>query len=773
MGTIDSTGLYTAPATRPVAASAVAVPVVFAVANASVPNSGFTGSVIELQGSSNVANFAPGNTINISGNSQPGWNSSFVIQAVGVLSNGQFGVQIATPAGPPLNGVGGTATATPNITISAQVTGTSAIANATVTLDSGIRVALSQPTCTIGTNETFTFTASVSGSSNQTVTWSVSGVGTIDPNSGLYTAPATAGTATVTATSVADPTEIASATVTIATAADPTVSALSPTTGALGATRQNVYLTGSNFICTTAVLVNGTPLPAGSLSALSSTVFLVVLPDTVLSTLPPLGTATETLTFTVEREGGSPQPCSTATACQLTLSPVRPALVASTPDSIPSGATTPVTLDGGYFGTASGAQTGGFTGSPAVSVQFSGTTIPTPSFLSDRQLQFAIPSGSVNGPGLYPITVTNTVSGSTNGSMAAVNLAVQPTTAPTPIGSPFPVGTMPSSVAINTATGFAVVANQNSNDITVINLGTPTSPSLSASTASLCTGSLGTLAGSCVASTPVSVAVDNLRNLALVANSAGSTPSLAVVNLSGTPTVTALVTFPSVTPGGTAFPLTPKAVAINPVSGRALVAFTASVAGSNGSNAGAILDMNLLQTTTGSVSLPPAVINVVNINNGASPHIAVSTKLNWALATPGGQGALSIVDLGRRTTSQITGLTCAAGTPSIASATTTSTVSLQVGQPVLVTGVSPTAYDGIFSVTSVSNTQFQYAINACPGSGGGGVAAYSLPVASVATDPNMRGVSINDETQKALLAEPTTNVPAFVFNILDQSVPRW
>ena len=463
VGTIDSTGLYTAPATRPVAASAVAVPVVFAVANASVPNSGFTGSVIELQNSSNVANFAPGNTINISGNSQPGWNSSFVIQAVGVLSNGQFGVQIATPAGPPPNGVGGTATAIPNITISAQVTGTSAVANATVTLDSGIRVALSQPTCTIGTNETFTFTAFVSGSSNQTVTWSVSGVGTIDPNSGLYTAPATAGTTTVTATSVADPTEIASATVTIATAADPTVAALSPTTGALGATRQNVYLTGTNFICTTAVLVNGTPLPAGSLSALSSTTFLVVLPDTVLST-PPTSGSTTTLTFTVEREGGSPQPCSTVRLANSCFRPCARRSWRPHPTVFRPAAATPLTLDGGYFGTASGAQTGGFTGAPAVSVQFSGTTIPGPLFLSDRQLQFGVPSSFVNVPGLYPITVTDTVSGSTNGSMAAVNLAVQPdlSFSPSQFAS-IPVGTMPTSVAINTATGIAVVANQGSN----------------------------------------------------------------------------------------------------------------------------------------------------------------------------------------------------------------------------------------------------------------------------------------------------------------------
>src|ERR1700739_817235 len=77
VGTISSTGLYTAPVTRPGAAPAGAVPVVFASANTSLPNSGSTGAVIELQSGFSVTNFAPGNTINISGNSQPGWNSSF------------------------------------------------------------------------------------------------------------------------------------------------------------------------------------------------------------------------------------------------------------------------------------------------------------------------------------------------------------------------------------------------------------------------------------------------------------------------------------------------------------------------------------------------------------------------------------------------------------------------------------------------------------------------------------------------------------------------
>jgi DNA-binding beta-propeller fold protein YncE len=769
VGPISSTGLYTAPVTRPVAASAVAVPVVFAAANGSLPNSGSTGSLIELQSGFDVTNFAPGNTINISGNSQPGWNSSFIIQASGLLSNGKFGVQIATPPGPPLNGVGGTATATPNITISAQVQSTSAIANATVTLDSGIRVAISQPTCTIGTNETFTFTAPVSGTSNQAVTWSVSGVGTIDPSTGLYTAPAAAGTATVIATSVADPTESASATVTIATAADPTVATLSPTTGALGATSQNVYLSGTNFICTTAVLVNGTPLPAGSLFTLSSTTFLVVLPDAVLS---PSSSTAVTLTFTVEREGGSPQACSTTTACQLVLSPVRPALVASTPDSILLGATTPVTLDGGYFGTATGTRTGGFTGSPAVSVQFNGSNLGAFSFLSDRQLQFAVPSTSM--PGLYPITVTNTVTGSTNGSLAAINLAVQPTATVGP-PSTAPVGTTPSSVAINTATGFAVVANQGSNDITVINLGTPTSPSLSVSTASLCTGSIGSFSGSCAITTgPVSVAVDNIRNLALVANSGNST--LAVVDLSGahcvpttSPCVTSLLTFSAADVNGNPLLLAPQAIGVNPVTGRALVAFSTS-SGAGGSNAGAILDMNQVQAAQGSVALPaagaaPILIDVVNINNGPKPHIAVSSKLNWALATPGGTGSLSIVDLGRQTTNQITTLGCSAG---VVTANVSTIPALQAGQPVLISGASPSSLNGIFQARSVSNTNFTYSQVSCvPGSGG--TAAYASPVVTLATNSNVRGVSIDDETQKALLVDPTNTVPAFVFNLLDQS----
>src|SRR5207245_8904652 len=137
--------------------------------------------------------------------------------------------------------------------------------------------------------------------------------------------------------------------------------------------------------------------------------------------------------------------------------------------------------------------------------------------------------------------------------------------------------------------------------------------------------------------------------------------TLAVVDLSGlsnvTPTadVTALRSFPSADSNGNALPLDPQAVGINPVTGRALVAFTTST-GAGGSNAGAILDLT---------QSPPALINVVNLNNGPKPHIAVSPRLNWALATPGAAGSLSIVDLGRQTVNSITSITCSSGVATV------------------------------------------------------------------------------------------------------------
>ncbi len=91
-------------------------------------------------------------------------------------------------------------------------TATSSTATLTVT-QPVVSVSISPTSAALTPGATKQFTASVSGSSNTSVTWSCTG-GTVS-NSGLYTAPSTVGNYTVKATSNADNTKSASATVTV------------------------------------------------------------------------------------------------------------------------------------------------------------------------------------------------------------------------------------------------------------------------------------------------------------------------------------------------------------------------------------------------------------------------------------------------------------------------------------------------------------------------------------------------------------------------------
>jgi Bacterial Ig-like domain (group 2) len=91
----------------------------------------------------------------------------------------------------------------------------------TPTPSTTITVALNHTSVTVAAGATEQFTATVKGSTNTSVTWSVDGVsrgnsttGTIS-SSGLYTAPTVAGSHTVTATSVADTSASAKAAVTV------------------------------------------------------------------------------------------------------------------------------------------------------------------------------------------------------------------------------------------------------------------------------------------------------------------------------------------------------------------------------------------------------------------------------------------------------------------------------------------------------------------------------------------------------------------------------
>ncbi len=684
------------------------------------------------------------NTVTWSVNSVNGGNST-----VGTISSA--GLYTAPASIPPNT----------TITVGAAVQNTTATASATVTLISGLTVTVTPSTFTIGTGETLPFFATVTGVPFNAVTstcnsanpnsglplctaftWTVTGSGTINSSTGLYTAPSAATTATITATSIYDTSVTANATVTVVAAADPTLTSVSPRVGALGAVFQDIYLTGTNFISTTSVFVNGVQMPTAAVIAASSTVLHVRVPDLFLSTPPVPPSNTVTLAFTAGRQGGTQQQCSPdPTTCQVVLSPVRAAIAGTSPDSVPqvSGSAVSFTIDGGFFGTPS---------NPTVITQFAGQSRSSTvsSTNPDRQLSMTLTAADVATPGLFSVSVLSNVAGSSVPPVVA-NLAIQPAYGPsavTPLVT-LPVGTMPSAVAVNTATGVAVVANQGSNDVTLIDL-TQSPPKVLVP--SICTGATG-LAPPCPAgAAPTGVAVDNLRNLALVANSANNT--VAVIDLAAHSVRFIIST--------TTVGEIPASVGINPVTGRAIIAYEST-------NNATLLDLTPWPGST------PVVAGTVSVSTGINTRVAVSPKLNWALVSPGGTGVLSIVDLSQQTVTPIaaSGVARVSGTVTV---TTTQSHALEIGEAVLIQGVADPSFNGITTVVSTpSNTTFTYSqVTTLPNANsGGGTASYGLPVATISTNGTVTGVALDDETGRALIVDPAGGVPAAIFNLLDQS----
>jgi DNA-binding beta-propeller fold protein YncE len=714
---------------------------------------------------------------------------------------------------------------------------TSVTGTATVTLSSGITLSVAPATATIGTNETYPFTSTVTGTSNTSVTWTVcypssssnstlncnastnTSNGTINATTGVYTAPPIAPTSIVTiqATSNQDPSVTAQATVNVVTAANPTVTSVSPNTAPQGQTFLDVYVTGTNFLTTTSVLVNGAPLPVfnnGAQSVLlpnetfansgssvqitgETTTLRARIPDFMLTAAPIPPATTATLTITVERQNGTPQSCPTPSLCQIAVTPTRPAIAGPSPDSVLQGSAGSVNfnIDGGFFGTnANPVVTGKYNGSTrAMSVNSSLNAVS-----SGRQLSVTVGgglnSGDLSTPGLYPVTVQNNAQPQ---QVATANLAVRPAYGP-PASTTSTIsdtvahlpGTTPSAVAIDTSTGLAVVVNTGSNDVTLVDLssGTPV-----VVVPSLCTGQIAP-ASPCPTSTPTGVAVDNIRHIALVTNSFSNitaTPpvfaSVAVINLT-TRTVTNVVPLNFL--NGNNLETKPYSVGINPATGRAVVAFAAT-------------DRAVLLDLTQS---PPAIAGVVSASTGQSPEVAVDPVLDWAIITPGGLGSMTIADLSRQNTQQIALVdattpgavrtsTPAGSNSGNVTITTTSTQFLQNGQPVLIqnvvgtNGLADTTFDGIYDVVSV-NSDTTFTINSnnttsdtggsqdptkCGGTGPAclppATVSYENPVATLAVNLSVQGVSINAETHSALITDPDIASDAgSVFNGLNEIV---
>src|SRR5882672_283312 len=127
----------------------------------------------------------------------------------------------------------------------------------------GVSVSVSPTTANIRAGDSYTFKATVSGTSNTNVTWSVNGtsggsttIGTIDVN-GKYVAPAnlpSPGNVTVKATSAADVSASGTSSVTLLNPT-PTITGINP--AAVNTGNFTLVVTGAKFISGARVLLNG------------------------------------------------------------------------------------------------------------------------------------------------------------------------------------------------------------------------------------------------------------------------------------------------------------------------------------------------------------------------------------------------------------------------------------------------------------------------------------------------------------------------------------
>jgi DNA-binding beta-propeller fold protein YncE len=505
-----------------------------------------------------------------------------------------------------------------------------------VIIDSGIRIRVTPTAATIDSGETLQFVATVTGTSNTSVTWEVNGVaggnaataGTISAG-GLYSvAPGITGSETITALSGADGVSSDSASVTVANAA-PVVAALSPTIAAQGSAQQDIYVSGTGFTSNGTVQINSAPpvsIPSCVVQPTAVPCFLF-LGAGLLRVPFPAGAlqSAGSVLVSFQLQSG---PTSTAQTLQVTT--VRPSIVAVTPQSVTSsGASPSVDVTGGFFSTVG-------TATPRTSVQFDGgnegdvtygaiTGDPNPT----RRLAVSLPgSGVLSTPGLYAITAQNPgVS-----ALAAANVAVTPASIPAAPGPNATVslggGTQPSAMAIDAAHGVAVVAETGANAVVLINLASPQSAPITVA----------------VGHSPTGVAVDDLLPdpVAVVVNSADNTVSVIdlTVALSGAPVTPQTISLTGFTP----ITSQPFSVGINAQTHRALVANTST-------NVATILNLLPDPSLNAPCNTAPCALlsvggSLTNFGTGGNPGVAVDPVLNWAVVAPGGAGPIDLIDLG-------------------------------------------------------------------------------------------------------------------------------
>jgi len=205
-GTVDSSGLYTAP-------GMLTTPATVTVRATSQADSSKSMSITFTIPAVAVS-ISPTSSTVILGATQ---------QFIATVTNATNPAVTWSVSGPGSVSAGGLYTAPASLTTpaTATVTATSVAdptksASATVNIPA-VAVSVSPSTANVIGGGTQQFTATVTNATNQAVTWSASGGGSMNA-AGLYSAPATVAsltTVTITATSVADPTKSGTATVTL------------------------------------------------------------------------------------------------------------------------------------------------------------------------------------------------------------------------------------------------------------------------------------------------------------------------------------------------------------------------------------------------------------------------------------------------------------------------------------------------------------------------------------------------------------------------------
>src|SRR5712692_9919872 len=707
---------------------------------------------------------------------------------------------------------------------------TSKTGKVALTLNSGIGFSDTPNTATVPTNEKQQFSVVLTNDlQNQGVTWLVtqstptttitvpnlatcsSACGSISSsglNSAIYTAPATVPTAstpagasttpadvTVVALAKSDNTRFAAGTITLIQGGPITFNGISPTIAPQGGALWDIYLNAPNISSASIITLTdqngGTktftsasgqvkvifPIPTSTTANPPSSGARLRLLESDLGAVNTANPATPlTYTVSVTDPGESVTPTAGG-QFTFTLLPVRPTVVASSPNGVVQGAATsefPLAIDGGYFGP----------GGTFAFALFQGNLIPQGSSSNSRRLITNFPSSAIGPPGLYPLSVSRTAPPLPSpGNPAVTTVAVFPDysggpPATPPQASAIAAGINPSAIDIDPTLGVVVVAETGSNAVQFYTIGSGTLTPLGAPVS--------------VGQIPTGVSVNRTNHCVAVVNYGSQSVSILPIPGSSCPVTTPTVDLSGALQGQVSPAPLPYAIGVDPDTNLALVAYS-STSTSSAANLGFIVNLNQgagapFGCLANSGQTPPCIFSQVTLNTGAYPQIAMAPRGHMAYVSPGGSGVVSGVNVMQPSTS--IGLSTLALTAGIVTATTANSTPLTglvpgIPTTVLISGVPPLSnpngnptsvnLNGVFTISVTSSTSFSYFLGpSISGSGtaNGGTVFFGSPnVLFGGISNTTQGIAINPISHTAALADANaTSRQINLLNQLNQSV---